>query len=632
MSKALFIPYLLRDGAILQQNKPISFWGYAPPNNRVEISYENTTLAVQAECITGYFEFTLPPHNAGGPIDFKIYTAKEEIVIRNILFGDVWLLGGQSNMELCMNQLRAEYPNEITQADNSLIRFFQVPEQFDFKGPQNELTCGQWKSAIGKDLETLSGIGYFFAKQQYKEKHIPIGLVSTAVGGSPIKSWVSHETLLNLGLLPNNFDCLRNNSYIELIEKNDTIYQQQYQNYCEKVDNGLSECWMYTEFDDTSWDHVKLNQAWPNKYCTSGVIWLRKRITIPDSMVGYEGELRFGTLIDSDDIFINGKKIGSTDHQYLPRNYPLGILKKEFEMVIRLRIYNSPGGIRKTKQHLIVTKDEILDVDTLGSWAIKRGSWLPERKSQLFLQYKPIGLFNGMIHPLRRIPLTGILWYQGESDTGNPEYYGSIFTNMIQEWRKIFNQPYLPFLFVQLPNYDIEPEHDWARLREEQKKGLLINDTAMIVSIEMGEDDDLHPTRKKDVAIALAKAFKNINSYHNGYCNGPLAIYAYQMKNQIVIKFQTFGVTLSGNENGFFELIDDTRSIKLLTYTINENEISVELPFGCTITRGARIRYNWGNAPKPFIRDITGAPAAPFEVMIRSVLTIPFASTSDNDY
>lgn len=572
---------------------------------------------------SGYFEFALPPHEAGGPIDIEITTKKEKLTIRNVLFGDVWLLGGQSNMQLWMKRLNTRYPKAIGQANNSKIRFFQVPQYYNFSSTSNELKGGQWKQAVGSNVEVLSGIGYFFAEQRFQKNHVPVGLISTALGGERIKSYMSYATLKNLGELPVDFDRLKSKQYISIVQKEDDIYQRNYQINCDQSDQGLIHQWMKPNIDDHSWKKVYLNQAWPHRYCLSGVIYLRKKITIQDKLVGQQGILYLGTLIDADDVFLDGDKIGSTTYQYPPREYNLGPLKKTFELVIRLKIYHSPGGIRQNKPHFIVTKTGKINLDTLGPWAIKRANWLPTKKEQVFFQYQPVGLFNGMIYPLRYISFAGILWYQGESDTGHPEDYGLLFTHLIQEWRQLFNCPSLPFLFVQLPNCGIEPQHSWARLREQQRQGLLLNNTAMVISLGLGDDNDLHPTRKKEIAIQLSTALDLLPTYPNGYCTGPLALNAMQDNKRIIVNFQTFGQLLCVSSKGYFELIDRYYSLLLKSYRTIDNEIIIDLPFQTLVSEDARIRYNYSNVPRAFVRNDLGRPAAPFELSVHSISVMP---------
>ncbi len=615
MKERLEIPYLLRDNAILQRNIGQLFWGYTAPQKEVKLTFEDfseTTISDEK----GYFSFKLPAHESAEAIDFYLSSENQERLIKNICFGDVFLLGGQSNMQLWLGRLKTRYSDEIKAAHHSTIRFFEVPQNPVFAEAKQELESGEWKYAVGEDLENLSAIGYFFAVQHYKKTKVPIGLIATAIGGTLINSWLSEQSLRQLGALPQNFAALKDKNYLKLTQELDDNYQTTYLKKMEETDKGIRENWQSIEFDASDWREANLNQSWEEKETYPGVVWLRKQIEIPDKLVGKKAEFRLGTFSDADDIFVNGVKVGSTEYKYPPRNYPLGKLAKSLVIAIRLKIFNFPGEIRADKAHLIVTENEILDLDCLGTWKIKRSSWLPERKAQYFVQYEPTGLFNGMIAPLKNLKFSAILWYQGESDCWQPENYGIRFCKLIQEWRNLFQQADLPFLFVQLPNCDTEKGARWAELRSEQKKALALNKTAMVVALDYGEDNDLHPLNKKAVADDLYEAYQRIAQFPNGYSSGPIAVNAKCIDQELKISFQTFCKRLISTDSGYFEIIEGGQTAKMKDYKLVGNTIKIRLPSAFALSSESRVRYNWNNTPKPFIRNENGKAAAPFELKI----------------
>ena len=615
MKSSIFIPYLLRDGAILQRNQEYRFWGYTGSEQEVILSYEEIILKTKSD-EKGYFDIILPAHEVSESIDFKISTVDAEIVLKDICFGDVFLLGGQSNMQLWMERLKTRYPDEIERAKNPWIRYFEAPQEPSFDNIKTELTSGQWKRAIGEDLKNLSGIGYFFAKEKFLEDGVPIGLIATAVGGTPLNAWLSEESLTKFNSLPPSYNALKNKEYLKVIQNLDKLYQDNYQKLCEETDEGLYQSWQDPNLDDRNWPEISLSETWNEKYTFSGTLWLRKKLQIPDEFIGREGELLFGTMTDADVIYVNGKKVGSTDYKYPPRNYKISKLTKTFTIAIRLKIYNAPGGITHSKPHILLVGENRLDLN--HGWKIRRRSTLPERHKAYFINYEPTGLYNGMIVPLQKLKFAAILWYQGESDAGSPQNYGPRFRELIESWRKLFKQPNLPFLYVQLPNCDTEKDADWARLREEQKEGLKISRTAMVVTIGDGEDDDLHPLNKKDVAHRLLNAYHNVKLFPNCYCIGPLAKEAIQAKkNVIILSFETFGKKINIEKDKDFELFQEGHSYEVSDYHQVEEKIILELPATLSLQPDAKIRYNWSNAPQAFIWNEEGYPASPFELNIQ---------------
>lgn len=615
--KSLFIPYLFSSGAVLQRDRDIEFWGYASNNVTVTLQMEQLVLQTVSDDKNGYFKFIIPAHPAGGPVDLIIKCEGDQKRISNILFGDVWLLSGQSNMQLWMKRLETKYPDAISKAHESNIRFFIVPQKYNFQEPELELGEGNWIEAIGNQIEQLSGIGYFFAKRVQKANGIPIGLISTAIGGTPIRAWLDKSTLASIGELPIDFEKLEDQKFIDHQTQENDDYQIRFAKMSDETDMGLKQHWASEYFNDSSWDKLPLNQTWPEKYRLPGIIWVRKTITIPKRMVGKPAEIRLGTFVDADETFVNGIKVGETGYQYPPRNYDISKLQKKITIAIRLHIFQAPGGPRFGKQHLLICGDEQLNFDDLGLWQVQRGCWLPSKSDGAFPQYCPVGLFNGMIFPIRHYQLKGILWYQGESDAGRPENYGKVFVHLIQLWRQLFNQGNLPFLFVQLPNCAIEPNHVWSKIRVQQSMGLLLDNTAMIVSLGLGEDNDLHPLNKSGVANELFNATTAIYDYPHGYCNGPMANKAYLDNHQIIIRFNTFGKQLA-IEPGAFELLIDSKAHSLDQFEIRGDCIVIKLPENLSLSKNMKIRYAWQNAPTVFIKNELGRPASPFVLSIGS--------------
>lgn len=614
---------LFSDGVILQRNKTNRFWGTFKKGALVKVKIDNKLLSTKCDEY-GKFNLKLPVHEAGGPYKLIVTSLDKKVVIKQVYFGDVWLLAGQSNMQLMFNRLLEKYPEEPGLAKDRLIHYFKVPEHFQFEEPLNELCKGTWVEAVGENLLNISGVGYFFAKYLRKYADVPIGLIQTAVGGTPIRSWISENTLKSINEMPHDYDVLKNSDVVERFVKESDTYQNQYERDRDTFDCGLKYNWIERSIDST-WQKINFNKEIPDKFKTSGVIWLKTTINVPQKMINQSATLHMGTLIDADEIFINGEKIGETGYQYPPRHYKIKALKKKTEITIRLKIDQKIGGLRKGKKHYIQSDNNILDLDNCN-WFAKRGCSMPSRKQWFFPQYLPTGLFNGMIYPLRKFSFNGIIWYQGESDTHEPINYGKVFIKLIQEWRKLFNNSNLPFLFVQLPNCDIEPNHNWDILRIEQEKALTMNNTGMAITIGDGEDNDLHPLNKKTVAEKLFELSKRIEEWPYGCASGPIADQAYFNNDEIIINFNTFGKRLLIDRNLTFELSQYGVS-NTLDKIVNDGEhLVVKIPRNIKI-KNAVISYAQENAAHPDLFDSDGNCASPFKLKVNNYYHIPSVLT-----
>ena len=227
-------------------------------------------------------------------------------------------------------------------------------------------------------------------------------------------------------------------------------------------------------------------------------------------------------------------------------------------------------------------------------------------------------LYDGMIAPLVKYTVKGMLWYQGESNTGRAKEYASLFAELVQDWRNKWNSPNLPFLYVQLPNFmtpDVAPpqESDWAELREVQRKALAaVPNTGMAVAIDIGEWNDIHPLNKKDVAHRLVLQARRLAfGEKNIVASGPLYAGVTVRGDSLVISFTETGSGLATDEplRGF-AISADGRNFAWANAKVEGNTVIVWHDF---IKRPAVVRYAWGNNPlNPNLKNREGLPASPF--------------------
>lgn len=493
-------------------------WGYAAPGAILSVSlleaesltgvrepshFERTRADVQ-----GYFSFLLPLMNAGGPWEIVITCGEEKRILEDIYFGDVFLLGGQSNMELPLSfpSLKEKYQEEIEAANFTLIRQFEVPKEYDFHEERLFLSGGKWVSAVGEDLLGFSAAGFFAAKKIYERYKIPIGLYQTAVGGTPVKAWCSPETVQRLG-----YDVK------ELLECADDKYVKR----TLKTDEERNADWRERAMEPFGRGRVEGE----SKYSIPGLfrgtalenftgsLLFKKTIMLDENMAAESAILHFGTMIDADEIWVNGVCVGESEHRYLPRIYhvPAGTFcEGANEIEVRLLVFQPGGGFMPGKEYDIVFEHGE-KISLAGEWSYTKTKALEPLEPMTFFQYKASGTYRAMICPLQKQICRGVFFYQGESNTERPETYEEEFTAMIQDWRTLFKNQTLPFIFVQLAQYSDGIEHaesdGWDELREVQKKcSETISNVAMVQAYDLGEYNDLHPSRKQELGDRIADA------------------------------------------------------------------------------------------------------------------------------
>lgn len=287
------------------------------------------------------------------------------------------------------------------------------------------------------------------------------------------------------------------------------------------------------------------------------MVWYRKEIDIPAAMTGKEAKIFLGRIVDADELYINGKLVGNTTYQYPQRRYklPESTLKPGKNLfVIRVTNTGGKGGFVPDKPYCLFAGTDTLDLK--GTWHYKVGDVFPPFTGGggggLSYQNQPTALYNAMVAPGIRYTIKGFCWYQGESNSGKPEEYAKLLPALIHDWRTKWNQGPLPFLNVQLPGYMdynyLPVESNWAAMRESQLKMLSVENTAMVVAIDLGEWNDIHPDNKKSVGDRLAlAAFKTAYGETLVY-SGPIAQELSADGNKLVIRFTHTGSGLTTND------------------------------------------------------------------------------------
>lgn len=612
------LPRLISDGLVLQRDIELSLWGWATPGEKVQLTfqgkkYEGTTDA------SGKWSIQLPKQKAGGPYDLH-FSGNTSVTVKNVVFGDVWICSGQSNMELPMERVKEKYKSEIVQSENQFIRHFLVPDRYNFKQKEQDVAGGIWEVANPKNVLNFSAVGYFFAKDLYARYKVPIGLINSALGGSPVEAWMSEEALKKFPHHYKEAQRFKSDSVIRAIEANDNKRAQDWYATVNATDKGL-KAWHKTDLDDTDWQSINVPAYWASSPIgnVNGVVWYRKKINVPSAMLDTKLSLWLGRIVDADSVFVNNVFVGTTSYQYPPRRYevPVGILKAG-ENTIAVRVINNSGrgGFVEDKPYFLASASDTLSLE--GQWKIKLGAVIPPLQGPTFIRWKPAGLYNAMIAPLLSFPIKGVIWYQGESNTGNPAEYASSFPTMINDWRANWKQNEFPFLFVQLANFmqvKTEPaESGWAALRQSQLKTLNAPATGMAVIIDIGEWNDIHPLNKEDVGKRLALQAQRI-AYGDKkiVASGPLYQSSSIEGNQIILTFSSTGeglTTKDGKELKYFAIAGADKKFVWAKAKIKGNKIVVSSD---TIPNPAFVRYAWADNPEGAnLCNKEGLPASPF--------------------
>jgi sialate O-acetylesterase len=389
-------------------------------------------------------------------------------------------------------------------------------------------------------------------------------------------------------------------------------------------DIGLTNKWFDLAYVPKEWHRINIPGYWEDQGVKDldGVVWYRREIDVPASMTGVPAKVFLGRIVDADYLYINGKLVGNTTYQYPQRRYTVpNDLLKPGKNIFVIRVINNmgKGGFVPDKAYCLVAGSDTIDLK--GYWQYKVGEVfvpIPGVESNFSYMHQPTSLYNAMIAPLINYTIKGFLWYQGEANTSHAAEYAKLQPALIADWRNKWKQGDLPFLYVQLPgfmdmNY-LPSESQWAELREAQLKSLSVPSTGMAVAIELGEWNDIHPDRKKEVGDRLALAAERIAyGEKNIVSSGPIYQSSAIDGNKVVISFTNIGsglITNDGEELSEFAIAGADKKFVWAKAKIEGDKV---IAWNDDVRNPMYIRYAWADNPvNPNLYNKEGLPASPF--------------------
>ena len=396
------LPQLFQSGMVLQRGKAIPIWGKADAGESVTIRFNKKQYTTIANA-DGKWRIDLPKMKAGGPYEMTV----NDLQLTNIMIGDVWLLSGQSNIDVHIERVYPQYVQEIDSYENPNIRLFRVQNETATHGVKDDIrpTSINWKPLNKQNAWPFSAIGYFLGKRLYektvvntKRPGVAQGIIVNSWGGTPIEAWISKDSLeRDYPMLVKRVAFYENDNYIRSQMQANGEASRWWNELLEKADN--VQTYPLPSCQDADWQTINQNDwAWRG----TGSIWLRQHIQIDKAHAGRPARLLLGTLYDQDITYLNGKQIGSTGYQYPPRRYdiPEGLLQ-EGDNVIAIRFINKNGAVHfiPEKPYMLCFGDDRFsqnplpkDVIPLGStWKFHLGAEMPPCPSVIIV-CMPMGI------------------------------------------------------------------------------------------------------------------------------------------------------------------------------------------------------------------------------------------------
>lgn len=614
-----FVSPMFGDNMVLQRGKPIRFWGWAMAGEKIQIELAGRTAAAKAGA-DGRWQSEMAAPAPGGPYTVKISGAEKSVTLHEVLVGDVWLCGGQSNMELPLN--RTENGEQaIKEANHPTIRLFTVNNRSAY-APVS-IVQGSWKVCSPKTVTEdggFSAAGYYFGLKIQSETNVPIGLIQDCIGGTPAESWTSAQALRQL----KDFD-----APLQEVARLHANGAPEYGNYIthwyDEYDIGQKGKWEASDLDDSDWKTVTIPGGFKDLGVAGvpGVCYFRKEIVLPDLLPPGTAFLRLGIIEKMDTTYVNGHWVGASAWVENPRSYRIGdgILKPGTN-VVTVRVFKTmpDGGFESKPDQLQLVLGDKTKIPLAGEW---KGKLSVDARSPHPL---PLGfenwpvmpgvLYNGMIAPVAPLALAGVIWYQGEANASRAVQYRTLLPLMIADWRRTFGQDDLPFYIVSLASFmqhrDTPGDDGWAELREAQAlTASTVTNSGLAVTIDIGDANNIHPTDKKDVGERLALWALAKQYDRKVVFTGPTFASVEHMPGALKLHFDHTegGLVVKGGKLGEFAVAGKDHKWYWADAKFDGGAVIVS----CSeVPEPEAARYAWQSNPVATLYNGAGLPAVPF--------------------
>ncbi len=612
---------------VIQRDTKAPVWGWDKPGAKVTVTLDGKVVATVTADKDGAWLAKVGPVVAGGPHTLVV-TGTTTVTLDDVLFGDVWICSGQSNMEMGIG-IAQNAKDEIAAADYPQIRLLMV-QNATAAEPQH-LFSGAWAvcspdTVAANGWGGFSAAGYFFGREVYKAEKVPIGLIDSDWGGTVAQAWTSGGALKTMPDFKPAVEQME--ALVAATKKGNYDYDRELTAWYTRNDPGTAAKFNDAATATADWKTMALPQNWEKAGLPDydGIVWFRKEVTLPDDWAGKDITLSLGPIDDIDTTYLNGEKVGGMNGWNQPRVYTVpGKLVKAGKNLIAVRVLDTGGGggiFGHPAQMFVARKDDATKtVSVAGDWPYKDTKELktiaeppPSRLDQN--PNAVSALYNAMIAPLEPAAIKGAIWYQGEANAGAPKQYQTLLPTMIADWRAHFSGGDFPFIIVSLANFmgvQSQPsEGGWAEIRESQwLTSLHGKGVGLAMAIDIGDAGNIHPTNKQEVGRRLALNAEALAYGKKIEYSGPQYKDCKVEGDKIRLTFTHVGAGLTAKDGKLigFALAGADSKFVWADAVIDGDTIVVSAK---DVPAPTTVRYGWANNPTCNLYNKDGLPAVPF--------------------
>ncbi|GFI57910.1 hypothetical protein IMSAG025_01352 [Muribaculaceae bacterium] len=542
------LPSYITDNMVVQRNSVMKITGHASSGSKVNViaGWDSRSCEVKADS-EGKFDISLDTPDAGGPYSIIIADKDSKVKVGNVLSGELWLCSGQSNMEFPVEGWTSvmDADHVVSTARNPDIRLLQVKKRVAFS-PQDDIETNMGGWVeAAPNTMDFSAIAYLYAKELRDSLKVPVGVIDATWGGTPAEAWTSYGFLKGVPGFEGELSAMESCGFDASRLREN--YEKEMGVWMKLAQKGGEEIRPGDKLTGNVLPADYFERiGFGNGF--DGIVWVQKEIDVPAEDAGKPMTLKLGAIDDEDVTYLNGVDFSS----------------------------------------------------------------LPKKPASIEGSSYPTVLYNAMIHPLRNLPIKGVLWYQGCANVGRAEQYETLFKSLINNWRDTWDSEF-PFYFVQLAGWlaphSVQPDSEWAALRNAQSKALQLPNTAMVSAIDLGNPGDIHPRDKQTVAHRLAlTALGRDYGFDTNY-KAPQCISMQKMGNKIVLKFDDDLTATSVAILGFIIGDADGDFDQAVARMADSRTLELYSPL---VKKPVCVRYDWADFPNGNLYSRHGIPVAPF--------------------
>lgn len=542
------LPSYITDNMVVQRNSVMKITGHASSGSKVNViaGWDSRSREVKADS-EGKFDISLDTPDAGGPYSIIIADKDSKVKVGNVLSGELWLCSGQSNMEFPVEGWTSvmDADHVVSTARNPDIRLLQVKKRVAFS-PQDDIETNMGGWVeAAPNTMDFSAIAYLYAKELRDSLKVPVGVIDATWGGTPAEAWTSYGFLKGVPGFEGELSAMESCGFDASRLREN--YEKEMGVWMKLAQKGGEEIRPGDKLTGNVLPADYFERiGFGNGF--DGIVWVQKEIDVPAEDAGKPMTLKLGAIDDEDVTYLNGVDFSS----------------------------------------------------------------LPKKPASIEGSSYPTVLYNAMIHPLRNLPIKGVLWYQGCANVGRAEQYETLFKSLINNWRDTWDSEF-PFYFVQLAGWlaphSVQPDSEWAALRNAQSKALQLPNTAMVSAIDLGNPGDIHPRDKQTVAHRLAlTALGRDYGFDTNY-KAPQCISMQKMGNKIVLKFDDDLTATSVAILGFIIGDADGDFDQAVARMADSRTLELYSPL---VKKPVCVRYDWADFPNGNLYSRHGIPVAPF--------------------